>query len=154
MSVTTRRAKARKRKARGPDGSVRGVGEEVATEVLEALVAELLSVEPERRRIEAAQLLRSRWSFEENLVDGFLWALARMPGVSAGRAGELFFDPDVQAYAKYRGWRIALGRADLADASTLLWALRDVKDEHLTENLRRMRQRLRKAAEPLLGSTH
>lgn len=149
----TRKRKRRRanRNPRGPEGSVRGVPAEQASEILVALVRYLGAFPSEERRRAAADYLRREHGYEQHTIDGFLWALFRMPGVRHGGRGELFFTEPAVAYARHRDWKIALGRADLADARALAKALAAAPQDDLTPNLQRLWKRLLDATTPLIS---
>lgn len=137
-------------KPRGPTGSIRGIQQALAQDLLVRLVAELQMGAQDGifERAMAARIVRS-WGFDESIVDGFLLALERMPGVKNAGPGWLQLPPSPVQHALHRSWRFALGRADLADARALLEALQR-SSGLLTPNLEKLEARLARAVPPLL----
>lgn len=153
MTRTRKRKRTRRpnKNARGPEGSIRGIPADEAGRVLEALVSHLKNVRTDLRRSEAACWLRER-GYDDHKIDGFLWALFRLPGVRHGGRGELFFPEPPEAYARHRDWRMSAGRLDLADARAMGKALYALHDSDLTPSLARLRKRLMAATTPLLDA--
>ena len=133
---------------RGRTGDVRGVPADLATEVLEELVALLAAKAGDGRtfvRADATRLLREKWELDGRALDGFVLALERMPGLEKLGGGIYRLPPDAKAFATNRLWRYSL-RLDLADAEllyTLLYRYRFEQDgDPLTPTLERHAKRL------------
>ena len=107
---------------RGPSGSVRGMTEHDATELLVKAVAGL----PRPfQRADAAIRLRGLGVDSDDAVDGLLQAIRRMPGTRVVGRGLYLLPPNAEEWIRARMWRFAAPRIDAATAVLLLALLEE-----------------------------
>jgi len=144
-----------RRKKRGPNGSVRGLVKTAADQLLQRVVRQL-EREGDGRRFQigrALGLVQEAGVKDERLLEGFRFAITGMPGVRPGKRRGEFVLPALNpaAHARYRTWRMALGRVDLADAQQLTTALRKIPESKRTPRLTALLRRLEGGTGPLLS---
>jgi hypothetical protein len=136
-----------------PNGSVGGLVAAAADELITRVVWRLAR-ESEGGRFQMATalaLFQDAGVKDPRILEAFRGALENLPGLRRGKGrGEYVLPPNPVAYARNRSWKLALGRANLADAVALRDALNRLPEKLHTPHTVALLGRLEAAATPLL----
>ena len=132
--------------AKAPYGTVAGFDARAVAHMYEQLLKEMPTT---FSRASAVQWFGAHYPrMPHNKVAALGAALQRSPGVHRLSGGRMRQDGGAPFFARHRGWRFSLGRADVADAYALLRCMQR-GDKDMTDNLRALRERLAAAVAAL-----
>lgn len=110
-------------RARGVTGSVAGMKPALANAILRDLVDSMGPGSGYVQRRKCAAWLRDVHGMDTSMVEAFLIALSRSPGIWA-KGASYWFSKKAVFHIRHRDWRIAIGKVDVHVAHLLRDALK------------------------------